>query len=370
MSAALRTRPPTGVVPWPFVLLEGEEKAGKTYTAYLLSASKKVGQTYVLDLGEGSADEYGAIPDARFLVLEPDPVKGWTFAEVLSQLEAVRDEAARVQAAGEPPVVLVVDTMTDLWEGLKDWVTARAATSKANRDRIARGEEVKVPNHLWNDSSARNHKIIRLLQTFPGIVVVTARGKWVAEIGKDGNPVEGSKIWKVEGHKNLAYDASCWIRVFRDSPAEVIGLRSVRFGVRPGKDPVKPLPEDWSLEDLIFDKLGCDPETAKPRDIVNVTGGALTPDEVAGDPEVPVAEHALEIREAVAQAWEDIQALRSILDGAQTRPGLLDVLVPAFDDAATPIALGALIVNRGRALTAAEAAAATAVPEQADAPTA
>ena len=41
----LRTRKPTGAVPWPCVLLEGEEKAGKTWALAELSGSERVGQT-------------------------------------------------------------------------------------------------------------------------------------------------------------------------------------------------------------------------------------------------------------------------------------------------------------------------------------
>jgi len=68
----IKSRKPTGVVPYPVILLEGPEKAGKTWAALLLSRSERVGQTYVLDLGEGSADEYGAIPGVRYEVLEHD----------------------------------------------------------------------------------------------------------------------------------------------------------------------------------------------------------------------------------------------------------------------------------------------------------
>ncbi|MFC8259942.1 hypothetical protein ACFUNF_20525 [Streptomyces sp. NPDC057291] len=33
MAIKLKIRKPTGVVPWPLILLEGEEGAGKTYSA-------------------------------------------------------------------------------------------------------------------------------------------------------------------------------------------------------------------------------------------------------------------------------------------------------------------------------------------------
>ena len=58
MPGHIKARKPTGAVPYPVILIEGEEKAGKSYAAALLSTSPRVGATYWLDLGEGSADEY------------------------------------------------------------------------------------------------------------------------------------------------------------------------------------------------------------------------------------------------------------------------------------------------------------------------
>jgi hypothetical protein len=105
---ALKTRTPTGRVPWPLVLVEGPEKSGKSFGIAVLSASEKVGQTYWLDLGEGSADEYGAVEGARYLVVKHDG----KWATIYGAVEAVYAEAQRANEAGEPPVVLAIDSMT------------------------------------------------------------------------------------------------------------------------------------------------------------------------------------------------------------------------------------------------------------------
>ena len=73
----LKTRKPTGAVPWPLVLIEGEEKAGKTWACAEFTASPKVGRCFWIDLGEGAADEYGAIPGADYEVVEHDG--GWAY---------------------------------------------------------------------------------------------------------------------------------------------------------------------------------------------------------------------------------------------------------------------------------------------------
>ena len=283
----LAARKPTAAVPYPFVLIEGEEKAGKTWAAALLSKSERVGTTYWLDLGEGSADEYGAIPGTRYLILEHDG----TYAAVLEQVLAVKAEAARAKAAGEAPVVLVIDSMTDLWDGLKDWVSARAKAKPADQRKLAAdpAAELDVSRNLWNDAGNRYRRLVTQLLTFPGIVVVTARGKEVSATDPaTGQPYrDGRKEYRVEGHKTVAYDASVWIRMSRAARPLVVGARSVHVGIKPGHDEPKPITEDPDnlLDWLIFDVLRCDPATAHVRDLRNVTGGELLEHERAEEEE-------------------------------------------------------------------------------------
>lgn len=261
----LKTRQPTGAVPWPLILIEGAEKTGKSWSGAVLSASEKVGQTYWIDLGEGAADEYGAIPGANYLIVEHDG----TFASLYSAVEEIYRLAKNALDAGEKPIVLVIDSMTAEWEVLKDWATNRAKGSKSNQAKLARDPhaDIVVSNNYWNDANARHRKLMKLLMTFPGIAIITARGKQVAAI-EDGKPVEGKKEYRVEGQKTLGSDATCWVRLSRDEPPIVVGARSVHSGVRPGRDEPQPLPEDWTLEWLIFEALKCDPKKAHVRDLV------------------------------------------------------------------------------------------------------
>jgi hypothetical protein len=260
----LRTRPPSGSVPWPLILVEGGEKAGKSWMCAELSASPKVGQTYWVDLGEGTADEYGAVPGARYLIVEHDG----TFGSVLGQVEAVKAEAARAAAAGEAPVVLVLDSATAEWELLKNIADAAARGRLARKGRqVAADAEPQISMDLWNDANNRHRRLMTHLMTFPGVVVVTARGKEVAALDASGRPVEGSREYKVEGQRNLAYDCSVWVRVSRERPPLIVGARSVHAGIRPGVDKPRPVP-DLTLERVIFDVLRCDPRTATARDLV------------------------------------------------------------------------------------------------------
>ncbi|MBH0778775.1 DEAD/DEAH box helicase family protein [Nocardia bovistercoris] len=281
----LKTRKPTGAVPWPLILVEGGEKAGKSWAAAEFTADDRLGQSYWLDLGEGAADEYAAIEGADYLVIEHDG----TYRSILEQVQAVHAEAKRSNDAGEKPVVLVVDSMTNEWDQLKDWATERARESKRGRKELAAdpNAEVKPAGNLWNDSNARHYRIMNLLMQFPGIVIMTARGKEVAVIGSDGNPVAGQRDWKVEGHKNLGYDSSAWVRLSRTDVPQIVGVRSVHAGIRPGVDKVRKAP-NFTLSWLIFDVLKCDPATAKVRDLRPLDA---TPEAVAAAPEHYDDEH-------------------------------------------------------------------------------
>jgi hypothetical protein len=270
---ALKTRQPTGRVPWPLILIEGAEKAGKSWALAELSASPRVGQTYWIDLAEGSADEYGSVPGARYLVVEHDG----SFRAILAAVQAIRDEAAKVPP-GEPPVVLGIDSMTAEWDLLKGQADARARERLRKKGRaVAEDTEPQISMDLWNEANSKHRKLMTLLMTFPGIAVITARGKEVAALDSAGRPIEGSKEYRVEGQKNLAFDATVWIRVSRDHHPVVVGARSVHAGIRPGVDKPRPVP-DLTLEKVVFDVLRCNPADAQVRDLTELQ---------ASKPEVP-----------------------------------------------------------------------------------
>ncbi len=186
---------------------------------------------------------------------------------------------------------------------------------------------------------------MRLLMTFPGIAVMTARGKWVAAMGENGQPVEGKKEYKVEGQKSLAFDASCWVRLDRDNPGQVIGCRSVHTGIRPGHDDPKPLPSDWTLEWLIFDALKCDPREAHVRDVVELQPGD----------EAPESPRFVALMEAIANV-PTVEALK--VQWQQIQPALNEQEI-SEDEARRA---SAAVTERKAELTAAAESAAGAEP--------
>ncbi|MFC4512270.1 AAA family ATPase [Streptomyces ehimensis] len=269
----LRTRKPTGIIPWPVILLEGEEKAGKSFEAARFTGCEKTGQAYWLELGEDTADEYANVPGADYVIIEHNG----TYRDILEQLEAVHAEAKRAAAAKEPPVVLVIDSVSLLWRMLVNWTQERGRRSNSgqNKLRFDPDAEIKPGMNLWNDAVERWNRALYLVRTMPAIVVLLARGKEVTAVDGNGDPIPKTKTWRVEGHKHLAFDASVWVRMLRgDDRAYVVGARSLRFQVpREGKP--KPV-ANFSIEHLVFDLLGCTPHT-QPHQAPELAGDLTQP---------------------------------------------------------------------------------------------
>lgn len=309
---SLNTRPPTGAVPWPLILVEGGEKAGKSWAAAMLSTSNKVGRTLWLDWGEGAADEYGAIPGARFEVIQHDG----TWQSIYGQVEAARDEAQRAVDAGEKPVVLVIDSMTNEWEDLKEWVDGKARRREVNWKRLEQDPEaeVQITTDLWNLATARHKDLMRILMRFPGIVVVTAKGEDQVAM-ENGKPTK-NRTWKVLGQKNLAYDCSVWVRLGRTEKPQIIGARSVHAGIVPGDDKPRVVPE-LTLEKLVFDILKCDPKTAHVRDYASVQ------DRVA---DLLQAVSKSDSRDALTALWREAKAAEVLGVGLSDGPTVQEAL--------------------------------------------
>jgi hypothetical protein len=253
----IKSRKPTGEIGYPLILLSGDEKAGKSLVPVVLSRSKRVGMTYWIDLGEGAADEYAVMPDAEYEVIEHDG----SYREILEQITAVWHEANRAHAANEPPVVLVVDSMSAEWTMLVNWTNDRARRSRGGQRKLADDPDAEIDptSNLWNDANKRHYRIMNLLMTFPGIAIVTARGKDVAKMDERTGQPTAEKVRKPEGQKGLAYDVDAWIWLTREPRgAELMGVRSLRVSI--GADlPTCKVGPGWDVLDLdafVFDVLG------------------------------------------------------------------------------------------------------------------
>lgn len=210
----LRTRKPTGLAPWPLVLLAGREKVGKSYTASKFSGSDLIDRTFYVEIGEGSADQYGAIPGARYEIVEHDG----SWADILRAIE----EAIAEPTPNGKPHALVIDSMTELWGLLSD--EQESIAKKRGKDTVTMDQ--------WNAAKKRWRKIIDAARRNRGPVIFTARYNEVT-VMRGGKPT-ADKEWKIDAEKNLPYEVDAIITWKVAREPYINGVRTVAFDVPAG----------------------------------------------------------------------------------------------------------------------------------------
>ena len=258
-TPVLRLREPTGQPAYPLILVEGGAKWGKTTTALALSASPRVGQTFVFEFGDaggGSADEYRDL--GPFKIVE---TRG-TWADFEGQLDA----AMAVPMDDDRPNVIVVDSGTTLWEDLSWWAERRARNSRRGRDILAADPdaEVEVTSAYWNDAKARWQRMIRKLVGWPGIAVITASGEDVTAFTESGAIIPGRTMYRVAAERTTVAKVTAVVRMVDVACPVLVSVRSAVIGVLPPGGLA--LPADATLDHLIFDlMLGDDRRFAVPH---------------------------------------------------------------------------------------------------------
>lgn len=280
-ATAIDSRPPTCLVPPPSILIEGGDKSGKSWLCAQLTASPLVGDSYWLDLGEGAGDEYGdAITgEITYKLLRHDG----TWHAIMQRCREVHTHAAAVAAAGGKPVVLVVDSGSIMWEMLKTWADTRARSSRKNRARLEAdpNAEITIPPNVWGDVHQRHMEFLKMLITFEGILLVTARGRETVKVDKGGNPIAGESDYKVDSQRDVPFAATAHIRMHRDDHPMIMGCRSKHLRIGPKFDAPRRV-AGFTLERFIFEGLRFNPQATARRDYVE-PGRERTPEQVRDD---------------------------------------------------------------------------------------
>lgn len=295
----IKTRKPTGKPSWPVLLLAGGEKCGKSYAASALSSSDLIDRTFWIEIGEGSADQYGAMPGARYEIVDHDGSYG-------SMLAAARDAVAEPRR-GRKPNAIVVDSMTELWDLLCG--EQQSVAEKRGKDTITMDQ--------WNAAKKRWRQFFDVLRGHQGPVILTARyeqvtvvegGKPKTEDGtRNGKPV---KEWKVRAEKNLGFEVDGTIEIPKPRQFYLNGMRSLLMTVPVGGH--MKLPDDFTLDQLLR-QLGIDGNegtrayTAPTEDVDGadaMTRPRTTAAEITGQPQPEPSEHARQTQAAAEQSWE------------------------------------------------------------------
>lgn len=220
----LTTRRPTGKPPWPILLLAGAEKAGKSWSCAVASGSPLIGRTLWVGIGEDDPDEYGSIPGADFEIVEHDG----TYRGILAALTA----CAQQPPVDGRPVLVVVDSMTRLWDLLCDDAQATANTRarrKAEKSgRAPSPDDATISMDLWNTAKQRWSHCLDALREHNGPVLLTARLERVTVMDGKGEPTT-EKEWKVKAEKSLPFDVGGIVEMPEPGKAAVRGVRSARM---------------------------------------------------------------------------------------------------------------------------------------------
>ncbi|APT87417.1 AAA family ATPase [Corynebacterium flavescens] len=234
------TRKPTGVQSSPVILLAGIAGGGKTWAAVEATTLETVDRSFFIEIGEGVADAYGSIPGADFEIIEHDGT--------LQQIrEAIQWASAQPAAEGKYNL-LILDSLTEIWDLIKDNAEQAMKDRLTRKKRRLNGEEPKPDMDLWNAAANVSDGIMRQLANFPGPAICTARLDEVTEMVA-GKPSRNTE-WKIQVQKKVPFRVSAIVeaRAPRTWTLTKIVTTNPALQVQPGEQ--KPLP-DFTVEKLL-----------------------------------------------------------------------------------------------------------------------
>jgi len=245
---AIATRRPTGKAPWPMLCIAGVEKAGKSYSAALLSASDLVDRTFYIEIGEGAADQYGGLPGVRYEIVEHDGSYDGIGAAIWAATMQPRENGK--------PHAIVVDSATELWDMVCEEqqlkANQRAAAKAADQGKPEPAEDAQISIDLWNVAKKKWRKIIDMLRVYDGPTILLTRMELVTVMA-NGKPTT-EREWKIRAEKNLGYECDGIIKMYAPQVAKLSGVRSTRLQVPPGAE--MPLPS-FTIDNLLR-RMGLD----------------------------------------------------------------------------------------------------------------
>lgn len=235
----IQTRKPTGLPSWPVLLIAGGEKSGKSWSCAQASGSPRVGRTLWVSVGETDPDQYGAIPGADFEIVEHN-------GTLNGILEALTEVASLPKQ--DPPILLVVDSMTRLWEMVTD--QAQATANKRSKN----GGEGIITMDLWNRAKGFWGHMVKAINAHHGPVLLTSRLEPVTVLDEKGRPTP-IKADKIKTEKNLPYDVDGVVEMPERGKAYVSGVRSVSLQLA-GRTEYKDFTVEGLWKQLGLDQIG------------------------------------------------------------------------------------------------------------------
>jgi hypothetical protein len=308
---ALKSRKPTGMPSWPLILLAGKEGAGKSWAAATASASPMVGRTFWIGIGEDDPDEYGIIPGANFEIVVHDG----SYTDIL---KSVRDAVA--EPAGDLPNMLVIDSMSRLWNQITD--NAQSVANRRAKGRKNPNGDYTISPDLWNVAAGQWKDVMDAVRSHQGPVILTARLEQVM-VMENGQPTN-DKVWKVLGHKSLPFDVGVLIEMHERGHFLMTKAKSARLQVE------KPVLAPGFTVEALWGRLGIDGEAhvaarqhsdaaTEREDAPDTAQVAATPPPKPSRDWVQVAEDTTSV-DVLTDLWEQSAPERNLVvtDSGQT----------------------------------------------------
>lgn len=299
MAFVPSTRKPTGIPSSPLIAVSGLAKSGKSLTSYKLGLSDRIHNCWVADLGEGSADEYGAL--GCFEVLE----WGRSWVDLQETVKWCIDQPCPEGTMN----ALIIDSGTEVWDGLKARADKRARNSQKNRKALEADPdyEVDVSMPFWNDAKETWARIVspmKLARDLVGVIIV--RSEIVAEV-VNGAPTN-RKITSYQCEKTLMGMVTAHVDVRPDHSAVLVDVRSMAVSVTRQGLPLNP---ENPLGDLL--------EKLSPTNVFQAPVVVAPIDDQRDDPDRVAAEVAQDL----------IAAMNTVADEA-VRTGLKKAFAAKF----------------------------------------
>lgn len=190
------TRKPSCKASFPLMLLAGTEGAGKTWSAVEATGMQSVDRAFFIEVGESQADAYGAVPGADFEIIEHNGTVG--------QIRGAIQWASQQQPVEGKYNLLIIDSMTEIWQLLQDNAQEEANRRARSKGRKVPEDGVRLSMDLWNKIKSTWNGILHQCRQFPGPVLLTSRLELVTAMDEKGNPTR-DKFWKVQAEKNLPF---------------------------------------------------------------------------------------------------------------------------------------------------------------------
>jgi hypothetical protein len=296
---APRTRPPTGQVAYPVIMVEGLHKKGKSFLVYLFTSSDLVGRCFALELGERTADEYAPLGD--FEVVEHNG----TYADFFGQ---IKECTAEPQVDGKPNVI-IMDSGTMFWDLQKHKADAIARSSKRAKEILAEDPDADIETGMnaWTAVKDQWWDVINHLRAWNGITLITCRADVVAEV-VNGRPTKNT-VWSRQIEKGTPFQMTAIVRAQFPDPPVLTDIQSLNVSIPDGG---LELPMENPLEHVVFRILGAGGRFESGR-VVNPALG-VPAKEAMGEvlkAAIKVAGNEKDAKEVAAAAW-DAEGLRGL----------------------------------------------------------